>query len=157
MQAYRLVNETENDIIFGVDNLNNNVTLEKLAKGISNTRPYNQAIPYYKNSKFAFTSFNAFKYFLFDICRLNHDDLLELERLGYKVQNEDLGCYSKGLSKILCTYFDDEVVELKMELLSELFENADSMKYNGIAQPILPKEITKSCKAKFYKNVKFIK
>ena len=83
--------------------------------------------------------------------------MIELEKLGYKVINEELGCYSRGLSKILCTHFDDEIVELKTELLSELFENADSMKYSKISQPILPKEIIKECKDQFYKNVKFIK
>ena len=80
-----------------------------------------------------------------------------MEKLGYKVINEKLECYSRGLSKIICTHFDNEIVELKTELLSELFDNADSMKYDTIYQPILPKEIIKECKDQFYKNVKFIK
>lgn len=157
MQAYRLVDVSENELIFGVDNLINNASLEKLAKGVAKIRPYNQAVPYYKNTKFAFISFNAFKYFLFEVCQLTYDDLIELEKLGYKVINEELECYSRGLSKILCTHFDNEIVELKTELLSELFDNADSMKYDTIYQPILPKEIIKECKDQFYKNVKFMK
>ena len=157
MRAFRLTDGTENELIFGVDNSINNATLDKLKKGLARIKPFEQVVPYYKNSKFAFISFNAFKYFLFGLCDFSYEDLIELERLGYKVIDEDLSCYSRGLSKLICTYFDDEVVELKTELLSKLFENADSMKYDTIYQPILPKEIIKECKDQFYKNVKFIK
>lgn len=157
METFRLVDTTNEEIIFGVDNLINNASLEKLRKGINKIRPYNHAVPHYKNDKFAFISLNAFKYFLFGICELNYSDILELEKLGFKVTIQELIVYSKGLSKLFCTYFDDEVVELKEVLLSELFENADSCDYENINQPNISKELIKHCKDQYYKNVKFKK
>jgi len=157
MKTYRLVNATNEEIIFGIENLINNATLDKLRKGINKCRPYNHVVPHYKNDKFAFISLNAFKYFLFGVCNLTYSDILELEKLGYKVTIQDLECYSRGLSKLFCTYFDNEIVELKEVLLSELFENADSCNYSDINQPAIQKELIKDCKDQYYKNVKFKK
>lgn len=157
METYRLVGITNDEIIFGIDNLVNNAVLDKLNKGVAKVRPYNHAVPYYVKSKFAFISFNAFKHFLFNVCEFSFEDLTELEKLGFKVIKQDLECYSRGLSKLFCTYFDDEVVELKEVLLSELFENADSCDYRNINQPGIQKELIKECKDQYYKNIKFKK
>lgn len=157
MQAFRLICPTNNEVIFGVDNEFNNATLSKLNKGLFTVRPYNYGTPYYKNSKFAFMHFNGLKYFLFNICKFTYSDLIELENLGFKVIKENLECYSRGLSKLFCTYFDDEVVELKEELLSELFDNADSMEYEYVDMTTAPKGIIKDCKERFYSNIKFKK
>ena len=157
MRAFRLTDGTENELIFGVDNSINNATLGKLKKGLARIKPFEQVVPYYKNSKFAFISFNAFKYFLFGLCDFSYEDLIELERLGYKVIDEDLSCYSRGLSKLICTYFDDEVVELKTELLSKLFENADLKDYKVVTLDVGPDKFIKECRNQFYRSVPFIK
>ena len=54
MRAFRLIDGTENELIFGVDNSINNATLDKLKKGLARIKPFEQVVPYYKNSKFAF-------------------------------------------------------------------------------------------------------
>ena len=83
--------------------------------------------------------------------------MIELEKLGYKVINEELECYSRGLSKILCTHFDNEIVELKTELLSKLFENADLKDYKVVTLDVGPDKFIKECRNQFYRNVPFIK
>lgn len=155
MKAYRLINTTNDEIIFGVDNFNHNAILTKLNHGTKTIRPYKHAVAYYNDAMFAFISFNAFKYFLFNICKFDYEDIKLLELLGYKVVEEELECYSKGLSKLFCIYFDNEVVELKEVSLTKLFNNADSCDYCDINQPYIPKEIIKECKDRYYKNIKF--
>lgn len=158
MRAFRLICDTEdNDIIFGIDNFSNNAVLKKLNNGLSKIRPYEQLVPFYKNSKFAFSSLESFKFFLFHLCKFSFFDLIELEDLGFAFIDEDLEGYAKGLSKILCTYFDDEVNNFKKESLTDFFATADSREYEIIKIGPYPKEDIKACKAQFYQNVKFKK
>lgn len=158
MITYRLIYDEVEEIVFGIANPDKNKSLEKLKKGIKSICPYKEVVAHYKNDKFAFQSFNAFKYFLFGLCKLDLNDIKELEKLGFRVTVQELRVYMRGLSKILCTYFDDEVVEpINLVLLSELFENADSMDYIEVERPPVPKEFIKDCKDQYYKNVKFIK
>ena len=56
MRAFRLTDGTENELIFGVNNSINNATLGKLKRGLARIKPFEQVVPYYKNSKFAFIS-----------------------------------------------------------------------------------------------------
>ncbi len=155
MKTYRLENEMFDEVMFGVDNFINNETLQKLNKGLSRVKPYTHCVPYYPKAKFSFVSLNAFKYFLFGICKFSFEDVQKLKELGFYVLELDLGVYSTGLSKLFCTFFDDEIVEQLKCDLTELFINADSIEYRTINQPPVSKENIKDCKNAYYKNVKF--
>lgn len=155
MKTYRLQNGTVGEIMFGVDNFTNDETLNKLNKGLSKIKPYTHCVPYYPKAKFSFISLNAFKYFLFGICKFDEEDIKHLQTLGFCVYELDLGVYSTGLSKLFCTYFDDEIVEFLKYDLDFLFANADSFKYRSINQPPVPKESIKEVKNQYYKDVKF--
>ena len=155
MKTYRLENEMFDEVMFGVDNFIDNETLRRLNKGLSKIKPYTHCVPYYPKAKFSFVSLNAFKYFLFGICKFSFEDVQKLKELGFYVLELDLGVYSTGLSKLFCTFFDDEIVEQLKCDLTELFINADSIKYRTINQPPVSKENIKDCKNAYYKNVKF--
>lgn len=155
MKTYRLENGNYGEIMFGVDNFTNDEILQKLNNGLSKIKPYTHCVPYYPKAKFSFVSLNALKYFLFGLCKFSFEDLPKLESLGFKVFELDLGVYSTGLSKIFCTFFDDEIVELLKFDLTQLFVDADSIKYRNINQPPVPKENIKECKNQYYKDVKF--
>jgi len=156
MEAYRLIDVNPNDeIIFGIDNLSNSGVIKKINSGLKTVRPWNHCVPYYEKSRFAFNSLNCFKYFLFGICKLTYADIEALDKLGYRVQKLDLEIYSKGLSKLYCTYFDDEIVELNEISLLELFNDADSISFRRVNTPECPPESVKYTKERFYANVKF--
>lgn len=157
MRAYTLTDNSGDDIIFGVDNITRNTTLEKLNKGLAKIRPYNELVPFYKDSKFAFMGLNAFKYFLFKLCEFTYMDIIELEILGYEIIEEEIICVCNGMSRILCTHLDDEIVELKKESLTEFFANADSREYEIVPQPQHSPGDIKDCKAQFYSKIKFKK
>lgn len=160
MKAYRLVNKNNEEIIFGVKNDKVNYVLSKLNNGTRKIRPYNYCItyPYWVNPKpkFAFLKLNGFKYFLFSICKFDLTDIEELKDLGYYVEEQELGTYGNGLSKLFCTYFDDEIVELKNVELTELFASTESMAHESVNLENAPSDDIKYCKNKYYKNVKFI-
>lgn len=160
MKAYRLVNKENEEIIFGVKNNKANYVLSKLNNGTRKIRPYNYCIayPYWVNPKpkFAFLKLNGFKYFLFSICKFDLTDIEELKDLGYYVEEQELGTYGNSLSKLFCTYFDDEIVELKNVELTELFASTESMVHEPVNLDNAPSDDIKYCKSKYYKNVKFI-
>lgn len=156
MITFRILEPNNEEIIFGLNNENNLASIEKLNNGTRNLRPYKYLVPFYKNAKFSFNSFNCLKFFLFNVCNLNQQDLEELDKLGFKVVKLDLCVYSKGLSKLFCTYFDDEVVEsFNPMLFTELFANADSMKYNYVNLTPASSEDSRQCKDHYYKTIKF--
>ena len=155
MKTYQLKNDEIDEIIFGVNNFINTETLNKLNNGLSKIKPYTHCVPYYPKSKFSFISLNAFKYFLFDLCKFDIEDIKNLKTLGFYINEIDLGVYSTGLSKIFCTFFDDEIVELLKFDLELFFANADSLKYRKINQPPVSTESIKFCKNKYYKNIDF--
>lgn len=157
MITYRLISPNEPEVMFGIDS-NNKQSTVKLKKGLNDMRPYNECVSHYKNDKFAFLSLNAFKNFLFNKCKLTLEDINELAEEGYYVTIQDLRVYIRGLSKYICSYFDDEVVEPVKEVqLTDLFDNADSMVYEEIFSDPIPKEFIKECKDQYYRNVKFKK
>lgn len=160
MKAYRLVNKEVGEIIFGVKNEERNDTLKKLNKGLKQIRPYNFCVsyPYWVNPKpkFAFLKLNGFKFFLFSICKFDLDDVEELKKLGYYVEEQELELYNNGLSKFLCTHLDEDIVELKKVVLTELFASTESMKHEKVSIEKAFEDDIKFCKSKYYKNVKFI-
>ena len=81
---------------------------------------------------------------------VSFEDLAKLESLGFKVFELDLGVYSTGLSKIFCTFFDDEIVELNEISLLELFNDADSISFRRVNTPECPPESIKYTKERFY-------
>lgn len=156
MIAYRLICDETNEVIFGIKNDSKDKVINKLNKGLQNIRPYNYLVPYYNNSnaKFAFQSKDAFYYFLYDLCKFTDEDIQALKDKGFKVIKLNLGVYSCGYSKILCTFFDDEIVEFKMDSIENFCNNADSYKHNYTLINYT-NEIAKEFKQNHYKNIKF--
>lgn len=145
------------DLVFGLPSPYNESPGEKYINELfSNMKPWNHCIPYYKNSHFAFTSINALCTFLFDKFDANipEDVLTDIDNKFY-VQSFDLTVWSSGLSKFLCTYFDDEV-ESTEDIEEQRYDikTVKGFTYKYIKQdPVYEGDIA-SCKEQYYKNVK---
>lgn len=122
---FKLGKSLSDEFMFGVDNPNNSKAVRKLNMGLSEYKPWNFCIPYYKNAHFAFIGIDELKYFLIQICKLTYDDIVELGSEGYRIYELKLSTYSCGLSKLLATYFDDEIDNYKNgedgQLISDFF------------------------------------
>lgn len=154
MTGYRLTNATTNEeIMFGISNADNNATIKKINAGLASMRPYNECIPYQPGMTFDFISLNALKYFLFGVCELLSEDIEELMRLGYVVLKEELETYSRGLSNSLCTKFDDEVLSSTKYDMSSLINNN---MYTPIKKEYCSDDEVQFCIDKYYTKVKFI-
>ena len=156
MKAYRIVNnEYDGEVVFGIPYPFNQINAEKkLIQIFEKMKPWNQCVPYYKKSHFAFVSKNALLTFLFsnrDI-EFSYEDLKELDLAGWKIESFELTTWSCGLSKFLCTYFDEEVLEDTFEthLFSELYNNS----YSIVLQDNVPKSDIRNIKEKYYNDVK---
>lgn len=157
MQAYRIINSNNLkwEFITGIPNAENNEVFAKFNRGLSKVRPYNHAVPYPRRSMFAIMNKTGLNYFLFNLCEFTLDDLKFLQSSGYKVVDEELSVYSSGFSKLFCTYFEDEIVELKEVDFTSIYTNADSVKNIEVKNSnILPEDI-RYCKNTYYKDVVF--
>lgn len=97
---------------------------EKIYKGIGKlTSPQKECIPFFTGNKFAFINLNALKYFLFDLCELEYEDLDELKLVGFNILKIDVDCYTSGLSKTLCTFALDEVLGTEVYSYNSLLFN----------------------------------
>ena len=155
MKAYRIVNnDFDGEIVFGLPYPFNQTNGErKLVQLFNKMKPWTHCIPYYKKSHFAFISKNALLTFLFsnkDI-KLNSDDIKELELAGWKVESFELNTWSRGLSKFLCTYFDDEIEDNTFEYYT--FDELFNIRYSDVVQDNVPKQDIKDIKEKYYNNV----
>lgn len=134
------------EFMFGVDNPNSSQAVMKLNMGLSSYKPWNFCIPYYKNAHFAFIGIDELKYFLIRMCNLTYDDIVELGIEGYRIYELKLSTYSCGLSKLLATYFDDEIDEYKNgedgQSISNFFTEKNYVCNTMISQPVpYPDEI----------------
>lgn len=147
----------DGDLVFGLPYPYNESPGEKYINELfKNMKPWNQCVPYYRNSHFAFVSIDALCTFLFNKfnAKLSEEILQDIEDKFY-VQSFDLTVWSNGLSKFYCTYFDDEV-----ETAEDIEEQRYDMKtvkrftYKYIIQDPVSDDDISLCKEQYYKNVK---
>lgn len=153
MKVYRLKhNNYSGEIIFGLPEEYCKTEGEQfINKLVKNMKPWTHAIPYYNKCKFGFISLNALMTFLFHNTDITHEcyyDIME----NFSIESYELHTWSSGLSKFMCTYFDDEInedtyEEVDMKLLEE-------EPYNIIWQDPVPKPDISFCKESYYSKVK---
>ena len=154
MKVYRLIHKDyKGEVVFGLPFPYNQLEGEKKINYLfSKMKPWKHCIPYYKNSKFAFVSLDALLSFLYCDGNLTEQETIDIENSFY-VYSFNLTTWSSGLSKFLCTYFDDEVNE---DIESENLELKDlkglTIKY--VKQDPVPDEDIKLTREEYYSNIK---
>ena len=152
MRVYRLVHKDYNgEIVFGLPYPYNQLDGEKKVNYLfSKNKPWTHCVPYYKNCKFAFVSLSALITFLYWNGDLTEQETSDIENNFY-VETFDLDVYSSGLSKFLCTYFDDEVIsEIDRKELKDLKNETTKI---VIQDPISDEDI-KIVREDYYTNIK---
>lgn len=156
MKVYRLLHkEYDGEVVFGLPEPYNKTEGEQLInKYFNKMRPYRHLIPYYKNSKFAFISLNALCTFLLagDIKKMTEQEWNDINE-KFIIQSYEINTWSKGLSKFLCTYFDDEVDEGPIDTLT--LADIEPSKFKYVEQPSVPKEDIQMVRENYYSRVKF--
>ena len=154
MKVYRLKHkEYTGEVIFGLPELYLSTAGEKkINELVRKYKPWTHAIPYYKNSKFAFVSYDALMTFLFhytDMVEGEFDDI----RQHFDIEEFNLTTWSAGLSKFLCTYFDDEIEEGTVVNV-DMKEFKDPKPYNIVYQDPVPPSDISFIKESYYSKVK---
>lgn len=155
MKAYKLCHKDyEGELVFGLPSPYRESLSEEYVNGLfKNMKPWNHCIPYYKNAHFAFVSLDALLSFLFLGSKELTSDIYEDMCSKFYVVSFDLTIWSAGLSKYLCTYFDDEIDENSInERIDIETLNSYDRKY-VIQDPVPPTDIEMS-KELYYKGVK---
>jgi hypothetical protein len=156
MRVYKLVRKDySGEEVFGYPNseiINFNTNINSvLNKKFETIKPWTHCIPYYKNSHFAFLSLSALNTFLFeDDYDFSEDELYELNEY-FEIKSFELSIWSAGLSKFLCTYFNDEVIE-GTEITYSI-KDISEMSYDYVYQDDVPKGEITEIKNKYYNGV----
>ena len=154
MRVFRLRHKQyKGDVVFGMPpTYCKKIGEKKINELFADMKPWKQAIPYYNKSKFAFVSSDALMTFLFG----NFDDYIgdEFNSIcnNYYIESFELTTWSAGLSKFLCTYFDDEIEEDTLETYT--IDNIKNWDYKYIFQDSVPKEEIQFIKNSYYLKVK---
>ena len=153
MRVYRLRHKQyKGDVVFGMPPTYCKKTGEKKINELfSNMKPWKHAIPYYKKSKFAFVSADALVTFLFSRNTLTSEEYKDICD-NYFVESFEVTTWSSGLSKFLCTYFDDEVEQDTLN--NYTIDEVRNWTVKFIYQDLVPKEDIKFVKESYYKTVK---
>lgn len=153
MKVYRLRHKQyKGDVVFGMPpTYCKKIGEKKIKELFSKMKPWEHAIPYYKKSKFAFVSEDALNSFLFFIESLTSEEYNSICE-NYFVESFEINTWSAGLSKYLCTYFDDEVEEGTLQTYT--IEDIRNLTCKFIYQDSVPKEDIKLTKESYYKKVK---
>ena len=147
---------SKNEFTFG---LNENCGLrkeliEKINKGISTMgMPYNEGIPFFKNSIFIFQEVNDIIYFLTNMCNLSSSEMNELEEYGYKIYEFYSPEICRGFSSHRGAIFSDELIKVKEFSFNELCKDFECDPFT--LHKIPSKEIS-YCKKMYYQNVEHI-
>ena len=153
MKVYRLRHKQyKGDVVFGMPpTYCKKIGEKKINELFSNMKPWKHAIPYYKKSKFAFISADALVTFLFSTNTLTSEEYKDICD-NYFVESFEITTWSSGLSKFLCTYFDDEI---KQDTLNNYtIDEVRNWTVKFIYQDLVPKEDIKFVKESYYKTVK---
>lgn len=154
MRVYRLRhNQYKGDVVFGMPpTYCKKIGEKKIKELFSKMKPWTHAIPYYKKSKFAFVSLDAFVTFLF----LMNNEISEEEYNSicdnYFVESFEINTWSAGLSKFLCTFFDDEVEPDTLETIE--IRALEKVTAKFVFQDDVPKEDISLVKDSYYKKIK---
>lgn len=153
MRVYRLRHKQyKGDVVFGMPpTYCKKIGEKKINELFSNMKPWKHAIPYYKKSKFAFISADALFTFLFSTNTLTSEEYKDICD-NYFVESFELTTWSSGLSKFLCTYFDDEVEQDTLN--NYTIDEVKNWTVKFIYQDLVPKEDIKFVKESYYKTVK---
>ena len=153
MRVYRLRHKQyKGDVVFGMPpTYCKKIGEKKINELFSNMKPWKHAIPYYKKSKFAFISADALVTFLFSRNTLTSEEYKDICD-NYFVESFELTTWSTGLSKFLCTYFDDEVEQDTLN--NYTIDEVRNWTVKFIYQDLVPKEDIKFVKESYYKTVK---
>ena len=153
MRVYRLRHKQyKGDVVFGMPpTYCKKIGEKKINELFSNMKPWKHAIPYYKKSKFAFISADALVTFLFSTNTLTSEEYKDICD-NYFVESFELTTWSTGLSKFLCTYFDDEVEQDTLN--NYTIDEVRNWTAKFIYQDLVPKEDIKFVKESYYKTVK---
>ena len=153
MRVYRLRHKQyKGDVVFGMPpTYCKKIGEKKINELFSNMKPWKHAIPYYKKSKFAFISANALVTFLFSRNTLTSEEYKDICD-NYFVESFEVTTWSSGLSKFLCTYFDDEVEQDTLN--NYTIDEVRNWTVKFIYQDLVPKEDIKFVKESYYKTVK---
>ena len=153
MRVYRLRHKQyKGDVVFGMPpTYCKKIGEKKINELFSNMKPWKHAIPYYKKSKFAFISADALVTFLFSRNTLTSEEYKDICD-NYFVESFGLTTWSAGLSKFLCTYFDDEVEQDTLN--NYTIDEVRNWTVKFIYQDLVPKEDIKFVKESYYKTVK---
>lgn len=153
MRVYRLRHKQyKGDVVFGMPpTYCKKIGEKKINELFSNMKPWKHAIPYYKKSKFAFISADALVTFLFSTNTLTSEEYKDICN-NYFVESFELTTWSAGLSKFLCTYFDDEVEQDTLN--NYTIDEVRNWTVKFIYQDLVPKEDIKFVKESYYKTVK---
>lgn len=153
MRVYRLRHKQyKGDVVFGMPpTYCKKIGEKKINELFSNMKPWKHAIPYYKKSKFAFISADALVTFLFSTNTLTSEEYKDICD-NYFVESFELTTWSAGLSKFLCTYFDDEVEQDTLN--NYTIDEVKNWTVKFIYQDLVPKEDIKFVKESYYKTVK---
>lgn len=154
MRVYRLRHKQyKGDVVFGMPPTYCKKIGEKKVNSLfSEMKPWKHAIPYYKNSKFAFVSFDALVTFLYWNSKITDEEELNSICDNYFVESFEVTTWSSGLSKFLCTFFDNEIEQDTLEVLD--LKTVLGWTIKVIHQDAVPKESIKHCKESYYKTVK---
>lgn len=153
MRVYRLRHKQyKGDIVFGMPpTYCKKIGEKKINELFADMKPWKQAIPYYNKSKFAFLSVGALVTFLDWHTELDEETYNSICD-NYFVESFEISIWSAGLSKFLCTYFDDEVIPDTLETYD--LKTILGWAVNMVYQDPVPKESIKHCKESYYKTVK---
>lgn len=153
MRVYRLRHKQyKGDVVFGMPpTYCKKIGEKKINELFSNMKPWKHAIPYYKKSKFAFISADALVTFLFSANTLTSEEYKDICD-NYFVESFEITTWSSGLSKFLCTYFDDEVEQDTLN--NYTIDEVRNWTVKFIYQDLVPKEDIKFVKESYYKTVK---
>lgn len=153
MRVYRLRHKQyKGDVVFGMPpTYCKKIGEKKINELFSNMKPWKHAIPYYKKSKFAFISTDALVTFLFSTNTLTPEEYKDICD-NYFVESFEITTWSSGLSKFLCTYFDDEVEQDTLN--NYTIDEVRNWTVKFIYQDLVPKEDIKLVKDSYYKTIK---
>ena len=155
MKVYRLRHKDYNgEIVFGLPFPYNQLDGEKKMNLLfSKMKPWKHCIQYYKNSKFAFISVDALVSFLYWNGNLTEQETNDIENNFY-IEVFEVSSRCTGLSKFLCTYFEDEIdnTEFPIEKISLKDLRGYTIKY--VIQDPVPEDDIKFIRDKYYKNIK---
>ena len=153
MRVYRLRHKQyKGDVVFGMPpTYCKKIGEKKINELFSNMKPWKHAIPYYKKSNFAFVSSDALITFLFLSHTLTSEEYQDMCDSFY-IEEFEITTWSSGLSKFLCTYFDDEVEQDTLN--NYAIDEVKNWTVKFIYQDLVPKEDIKFVKESYYKTVK---